>query len=445
MYGNFLKYIHEKQLFDHADKLLIGVSGGGDSVVLANLVNRIGNPFAIAHCNFNLRGEESDDDEKFVVNLADSLGVKCFLSSFATREYAASKGISIEMAARELRYNWFEKIREENGFQWILVAHHLDDVLETVILNLSRGTGIRGLSGIKPIAGKIIRPLLFASRSEIEEYAQLNELTYRHDASNDDIHIKRNRVRHHILPMLEELNPSFRKNLQRTIVYLNETKEVYLHKMEQVRNDVVYIDGDWTKIDMLKLKEHQPLSAYLFELLRPFHFNSDVIEEIVQALESLSGLQFFSSTHRLVIDRDYLIITPLQTEKSRLYYIDKNIEFIHEPLHLRITIERYHPEYDIPHIADVAVFDFDTLRFPLILRHWQQGEYFKPLGMKGFKKLSDFFVDEKFSIPEKENTWILASENKVAWIVGKRIDDRFKLTSASKLVLRMEIMNAENA
>ena len=445
MYSRFLKYIHEEKLFERSEKLLLGVSGGIDSVALANLVDQLGNEFAIAHCNFNLRGQDSDDDENFVVNLADQFGVKCFLSSFATREYATENRISIEMAARELRYNWFETIRTENGFDWILVAHHLDDVLETFVLNLSRGTGIRGLSGIKPKAGKVVRPLLFASRVEIEEYANSKELNFRHDASNDDIQIKRNKVRHQILPLMETLNPSFRKNLERTITYLNETKEVYLSKIELVRQELVQSENDWTKISIDKLKQLEPLSAYLFELLRPFHFNSDVVEEIGRALYSSPGLRFFSSTHRLVVDREELIITTIESKAKEVFYIDKNVQFIRDPVLLRLKIERYHTEYNIPRTADVAVFDYDKLRFPLVLRRWHQGEYFKPFGMKGFKKLSDFFVDEKYSIPEKENIWLLASDNKVVWIVGKRIDDRFKLTRESKLVLRIELITSENA
>lgn len=447
MYSRILKYIQDEKLFVHSDKLLLGVSGGIDSVVLTNLIEHLGNNYALAHCNFNLRGQDSDDDEKFVLNLANKLGVKCFLSSFTTREFAHSKNISIEMAARELRYNWFEKTRIENDFDWILVAHHLDDVLETVLLNLSRGTGIRGLSGIKAKAGKVVRPLLFASRNEIEDYANQHQLNFRHDASNDDTLIKRNKVRHQILPLFEELSPAFRKNLQRTISYLNGTEEVFLNKIEEVRKILINEENNWVKITIDKLNKLKPLSVYLYELLRTYHFNSDVVEQISTSLSKpeSTGLQFYSFSHRLVIDRDELIITPIDTHTDQIYYIDKNVEFVHQPLHLKITVERYHPDYIIPRVQNVAVFDYDKLRFPLMLRHWQQGEYFKPLGMNGLKKLSNFFIDEKYSIPEKENAWILASENKVVWVVGKRIDDRFKITSDTTLLFRIEIITSDNA
>lgn len=442
MYGRFLHHIKQEQLFSRTDKLLLGVSGGVDSVVLARLVDKLGNEFALAHCNFNLRGNDSDNDEKFVINLADELGVKCFLSSFQTENFANEKGISIEMAARELRYEWFERIREENNFDWIVVGHHLDDVLETFILNLSRGTGIRGLSGIQPKAGKVVRPLLFASRAEIEQYANENELIWRHDASNDDVMIKRNKVRHQILPLLTELNPSFKQNLQRTIGYLNETKQVFLQKVEEVRQSLVAENEDWITISKEGLMQLDPLSTYLFELLRSYQFNTEVVDEIVKAIDGTSGSCFFSATHRLVIDREELIITALEPTKTELFYLEKTDKFISEPLNLRLTVERYSEEFRIPNSPEVAVFDYDKLRFPLVLRRWKQGEYFKPLGMNGLKKLSDFFIDEKYSIPEKEKAWILASENKVAWIVGKRIDDRFKITADTQLVLRIELIES---
>lgn len=444
MYSKFLKYIHEQELFGRSDKLLLGVSGGVDSVVLANLVNRLGNEFALAHCNFNLRGDASDGDEKFVDALASDLGVKCFFSSFQTREYAAEKGISIEMAARDLRYEWFEQLCFAKGYDWILVAHHLDDVLETFILNMSRGTGIRGLSGIKSKAGKVVRPLLFATREEIEAYAEKSGIESRHDASNDDTAIKRNKVRHDILPQLCELNPAFKRNLQQTISYLNDTELIYLEQINQVREQLISASDNWVKIDKEGLRQLHPLNSYLYELLRPFKFNSDVVAEIAASLDGISGSQFYSSSHRLVVDRGELIITKLESENQDLYYIEKGKKFIREPLHLHLTLQRYNPEFVIPRTSDIAVLDYDKLRFPLMLRKWQQGEYFRPLGMTGFKKLSDFFIDEKLSIPEKESTWILASDNKVVWVVGRRIDDRFKITTETKLVLRIEIMKTTN-
>jgi len=440
MYNRFLKYINEEQLFTHQEKLLLGVSGGIDSVVLAHLTNRIGNDFAIAHCNFNLRGDESDEDEVFVKEITKDYGVKYFSESFPTADFAMEKGISIEMAARELRYNWFEKTRKENGFDKVVVAHHLDDVLETFILNLSRGTGIRGLSGIKPKSGNVLRPMLFATRIEIEEYAQENELDFRFDSSNDDIHFRRNKVRHQILPLLEEMNPSFRGNLHRTIQNLAATENVYLEKIDDVRKQVLKNEGSWITIDKGKISQQQPLSVYLFEMIKPFGFNSTSVEQIADSLYSTPGNQFFSATHRLVIDREKLIITPNEPSNQKLYYIERNQDLVCDPFEMKITIETHLPGYKIPREKQVAVFDLDKINFPLVIRKWQQGEYFRPLGMSDFKKLSDFFIDEKLSIPEKENTWVIASDNKIIWIVGHRIDDRFKITRETSQILRMELM-----
>jgi tRNA(Ile)-lysidine synthase len=441
VYSRFLEFIKRKNLYDSSHKLLLGVSGGADSVALTHLVNRLPNMFAVAHCNFNLRGADSDNDERFVKELAGKLGVPCYLSSFPTREYAAENGVSIEMAARELRYNWFEKVRTENDFDFILVGHHLDDVLETFMLNLTRSTGIRGLSGIKPKAGHIVRPLLFATRADVEAYVRENNLDFCTDYTNADTKFKRNAIRHKILPEFESLNPAFKKNLQQTITYLWQTEQIYNEKVEAVRKEVECTDGDWVRIDTLKLRNYEPLQAYLFELLHPFGFNSVVVSEIKESMNGVSGQQFFSASHRLVTDRNELIITTLREEEQQQYfYISKDIKGLKEPVGLELRVETYDSEYRIEKNPAIALIDYHKLNFPLVLRKWKQGEYFRPLGMKGFKKLSDFLIDEKYSIPEKENTWVLMSDNKVVWVVGKRIDDRFKITGATRKVFRIEML-----
>lgn len=444
MYHEFHKYIQDEQLFVSGHKLLLGVSGGVDSVVLAHLIDKLGNEFAIAHCNFNLRGEASIEDEKFVENLALSYGVKFYQSSFQTSEIARERGISIEMAARDLRYDWFERIRETKGYNCIVVGHHLDDVLETFLLNLSRGTGIRGLSGIKPSAGRVVRPLLFAPRHQIVQYANENGLSFRYDVSNDDVVFKRNKVRHEVLPLLEELNPAFRKNLSRTIAALNETETIFLQKIDEVKSKLLQEEGSWMTIDIPSLKELHPQVTYLFELLRPYHFNIDTVRDILYAIDGQPGNQFFSRSHRIVIDRDKLIITELDKESAPVFYIEKGTKFIDQPYRMRFSIQRYSDDFKIPTSPDIAVLDYDRIRFPLLIRKWKQGEYFKPLGMYGFKKLSDYFIDQKLSIPEKEAMWILYSENKVVWIMGQRLDDRYKITPATKLVLRIEKLNAND-
>ncbi|MGF7138712.1 tRNA lysidine(34) synthetase TilS [Roseimarinus sediminis] len=444
MYNRLKTYLEEQQLFVPSHRLILGVSGGIDSVVLAHLLKRLGAHFVIAHCNFNLRGNDSMDDEAFVRQLADNMGDECFVHSFATTEYAAEKGISIEMAARELRYRWFEELRTQLDFDWIVVGHHLDDAIETFLLNISRGTGIRGLSGIQPKAGKVIRPLLFASRSDVEAYAEQHQLTCRYDQSNHDTRFKRNLIRHELLPLFETLNPSFRSKVSQTIGYLNDAEKVYLEKIEEARRKCVQERVNWIEIDLEALTVFQPLSTYLFEFLRPFLFNGTVIGEIEQALKGEPGRNFYSATHRLVVDRKRLIITRRQGEEQSLFYIEESDRLIENPERLSITVEDYDTSYRIPPDRNVAVLDYDRLSFPLLIRKWQQGEYFRPLGMEGYKKLSDFFIDEKYSIPEKEAAWLLVSDNKVAWIIGKRIDDRFKITPQTRRVLRIERIFSED-
>ncbi len=441
MYQEFIQFIRQKGLFTTGQRLLLGVSGGPDSVVLLHLIARTGNPFAIAHCNFNLRGADSDADEHFVQRLADDYGVACFLSSFPTREYAAGKGISIEMAARELRYEWFEKIRRENGFNCIAVGHHLDDVLETFMLNLSRGTGIRGLSGIRPKAGSLIRPLLFASRGDIDRYIVQQGLSFRVDESNSDVRLKRNKIRHQILPLMEELNPSFRVNLEKTIGYLDQVRELLTLEMEKVRDELVQTEAEWFRIPYDALRKLQPLSLYLFELLRPWHFSPEMIADIEQAMDNEPGRIFYAPGYRLVCDRAAFLITPLGQVEERPVYIEKCPDEIWAPFHLRLTTEPYGNAYPIPVSPNCAVVDFEKIDFPLALRRWKQGEYFQPFGMKGLKKVSDFFIDEKYSLPEKEKAWIVSSGDRIVWIVGKRIDDRFRLTPKTRTVLKMEIID----
>lgn len=440
MYNRFIEFIRHESLFSSSHRLLVGVSGGPDSVVLMHLLARLRNDLAIAHCNFNLRGEDSNSDEMFVLKLAEQYGVPCFRSSFPTHEYAAEKGISIEMAARELRYNWFEQTRVENGFDYIVVGHHLDDVLETFMLNLTRETGIRGLTGIKPKAGKVIRPLLFAIRTDIENYIDENDLDFCTDQTNADTTYKRNAVRHKILPEFERLNPAFKQNLQQTIRYLWQTEQVYQSKIDEVRKKVLNTDGYWVKIELSKLQHYSPISTYVFELLRPYGFNSEIVEMLSKMEVGDSGQQFYSPSHRLVCNRNEWIITPTKdVDNQQVFYISADEVALNEPVKLLLGIDKYVDNYRIEKKASVAVLDFDCLSFPLVLRKWRQGEYFKPLGMSGFKKISDFFIDEKYSIPEKENTWILYSDNKVVWIVGKRIDDRFKVTDETQKILKISI------
>lgn len=440
MYQQFKKYINDNRLFDKTDKLLLGISGGVDSTVLLYLIYKAQFKFEIAHCNFNLRGDESDADQYFVEQLALKFGVNCHVISFDTQNIAAQKGISIEMAARQLRYNWFSQLCSQHDCNVVVVGHHLDDVLETFMLNLSRGTGIRGLSGIKPKVGKIVRPLLFASRKDIVQFAKNNNLEFRNDSSNDDTTIKRNKVRHQIIPLFEELNTAFKRRLSDTINYLSETESIFLDRIDSIKKELIATEGKFVKIPIADIKRLKPQRIMLFELLRDYDFKSEMVDEIILSVNKPEGQIFFSSSHRLVVDRYNLIICNKEEYNiNEIYYIENEQGLIVEPIEMSLSVIDYSSDYEISRKPEFAEVDIDKLCYPLLIRRWRIGDYFKPLGLNGFKKLSDFFIDQKISIPEKENTWVLLSENKVVWIIGKRIDDRFKLSANTKRVLQIKL------
>lgn len=441
MHQRFINYIKDNHLFNQADTVLVGVSGGIDSVVLLDLLDKAGFSVAIAHCNFRLRGAESDGDERLVIDLAKKYDVPLFKTSFDTADYAQENKISIEMAARDLRYQWFETIRVTHHFDCIAVAHHRDDQLETFFLNLARGTGLTGLTGMRPINGKIVRPLLFASREEIEQYRHENFLDFREDSSNQSLDYQRNKIRHTLMPIMDTLNPSFRDGMIRTMSYLEDVSKIYDRAIRQTWERVALRKGNDYMISIAELKLLDPLPTYLFEFLKIFGFNSMVIGDIVLSLDGTSGKQFISPTHRLIRDRESLILTPLQTENKKQFYLEEDMaEFVY-PVHLKISATEKKDKFKIPDSQFVACIDRDCIQFPLLIRKWQQGDYFKPLGMQGFKKISDFFIDSKLSLPEKENVWIVANGEQVVWIIGHRLDDRYKITPGTQHILRLEIVH----
>jgi len=440
MIQRFIKFINDNHLFNQADTVLVGVSGGIDSVVLLDLLDKAGFSVAIAHCNFRLRVAESDGDERLVGELARKYDVPVFKTSFDTVEYAREHKISIEMAARDLRYEWFETIRSSHHFDCIAVAHHRDDQLETFFLNLARGTGLTGLTGMHPLNGRIVRPLLFASRDEIEKYRHENFLDFREDASNQSLDYQRNKIRHTLLPVTDTLNPSFREGLIRTMSYLDDVSKVYDRAIQQTWERVaIRKDNDYL-ISIAELKLLDPLPTYLFEFLKSFGFNSMVVADIVSSLDGGSGKQFISPSHRLVRDRESLILMPLLTENRKQFYLEEGMKELMIPVHLKISFSEKKEKFKIPDSQFVACIDRDRIQFPLLIRRWQQGDYFKPLGMSGFKKVSDFFIDSKLSLPEKENVWILANGEQVVWIIGHRLDDRYKITAGTQNMIRIEIM-----
>jgi tRNA(Ile)-lysidine synthase len=434
MIARFREFIRQRALFDPEDEILVAVSGGIDSMVLWRLFEESEFRYGVIHCNFQLRGEDSMLDEQLVRDQAAQRGVRLFVRRFDTLEYAEARGISVEMAARELRYEWFEEVRSRNGYRYIATAHHQDDLLETFFINLVRKTGIRGLTGFREKSGTLIRPLLFAGRKEIEAFSVSQDISFRKDYTNDEIIFQRNFIRHQIIPGLEKLNPAFRSNLSATMENLRKTEEVYQSEISKQLMKISCREGEFPAVYLSQLLKLPNPEIVLFEWMSRYGFQTPVISALYAALPGETGSQYFSRTHRLVIDRNKLIITPIPGKESPVYYLEEGaLELMHP---FRMVLERVSASgFRVITDPTVACLDAGKLVFPLIIRKWQPGEYFQPLGMQGFKKLSDFFVDEKFSLPEKEGVWVLYSENKVVWIIGHRIDHRFRITSETGEVM----------
>ncbi len=440
MLQSFLQYNKHQKLFTKSDAVLLAVSGGVDSVVMCELFHQAKIKFAIAHCNFKLRGKESDADEKFVEQLAEKYNVFFHSSTFDTNALAKKNKLSIQVAARELRYNWFDKIQKQYKFDYVATAHHQDDVVETFFINLLRGTGIKGLHGILAKNKNVIRPLLFANKETILSFAKKHKLKYREDSSNESDKYTRNKIRHHLIPLLKEINENASENILKTISNIHSVEIVYKKELAAASKKIISTNGKTTKISVKKLKHLQPIEPYLYEYLYPLGFNSSTVDDIVTALDLESGKQFFSKTHRIIKDREYLIVEPIvhvQEEEIIIKETDKNI--IAETIKLNFKIQKRDTSFKINKEENVGQFDFDKLVFPLQLRKWKKGDVFQPIGMKGKKKLSDFFIDKKLSLQEKENTLVLVSKKSIVWVLGYRADDRFKVTNNTQKIYFAEL------
>lgn len=444
MLDQFKAYINRYNLLAEGEKIILALSGGIDSMVLADLLLKANVEFVAAHCNFLLRGEESDGDERFVREFAEKNGVRCFVRYFETEKYAAEQGISIEMAARDLRYAWFEQLRQQSGYDKIAVAHHADDQAETFFINLLRGAGLNGLKGMKPQNGVIIRPLLWASREQIRQYAVENHIVWREDHTNVESVYLRNRIRNQLLPVFDELQPKARQGLYKSLEHLSAENELYRALLKEKLAQIVELDGDVQRLPFSKLvkaKVPEPVEGptcsfqLLFEWLRQYGFNTDQCHFIYDAIGTGVGNQYCSATHRLVIGRDELQLSEIKETKDDEIQIQIGEEEILLPIHLCFSKLEKTADFIIDKSSEVAQLDADIIQFPLILRHWRHGDRFHPLGMKGSKLLSDFFVDQKFTEYQKQNVWLLVSaDGDILWVVGYRMDDRFKIVNDTKTV-----------
>ena len=414
------QYIEKEDLFSSGSKILIALSGGADSVALLCILHAAGYPCEAAHCNFHLRGEESNRDEQFVRQLCKKYGIHLHTIDFDTTRYAAEKHISIEMAARELRYNWFEEIRNQCRADVVAVAHHQDDSVETILLNLIRGTGITGLLGILPRNGVIVRPLLCINREEIMRYLQSIGQDYVTDSTNLEDEYTRNKIRLNLLPLMQTINPSVKNSLIETGNYLSDVATIYNRYIEEAKTRIATTEG----IRICELVKEPAPEALLFEILHPLGFNSAQIKDIANSLHGQSGKQFSSKEWRVIKDREFLLLEKIQSE-------DK------EELPFQIIKEEkeYTSDFQIPRKKGTACFDADKLDGTISYRKWRTGDTFIPFGMKGKKKVSDYLTDRKFSISQKERQWVLCCGERIAWLIGERTDNRFRIDETTRRVV----------
>ncbi len=440
----FLTYINKERLIEANQRVLLTVSGGVDSIVLLDLMALTDFKFGIAHCNFSLRGEESEADELFVKGLAEKYEVPFFTKKFDTKSYAEENQVSTQMAARNLRYVWFKEIAQTHHFDCIATAHHQNDVVETVILNLLRGTGIAGLHGIRPISGHLIRPLLGFKRTEIEEYARINKLQWREDSSNQSNHYYRNKIRNEVIPVLKEINPNLEHTFEQNIEKIAAVEAIFLQQMLKLQKDIVNREKEWIEIEFNYFINTPNPEIQLYEILKPYHFSYLQTKNIIKALTTQSGKIFISPTHRLIKDREKLIISeknPIQNKNFPTSVKENDEVLIGENQTLKSEVIPKEQLIGISSSPHTAYLDYETLKFPLEIRRWQPSDAFYPLGMKQKKKLSDFLINLKLSLIEKEEVCLLISDGKIAWVVGYRIDNRFKITDKTAKVFKLNLVH----
>ena len=438
MIESFKSFIADQKLFSAQDRLLVAVSGGLDSVVLCELCHKCGYPFEIAHCNFQLRGEESQRDEIFVRSLGEKYKVAVRVNHFDTTSYASAHKLSVQEAARDLRYNWFNELlsAKENDLSFLLTAHHLDDSIETSLMNYFKGTGIAGLRGILPKHGNIVRPLLFAMKQDLLEFAGSYELKWMEDSSNESDKYTRNYFRHQVIPLIQKVYPGTEKNLAQNLSRFRDTELLYQQAIERHKKKLLEPKGDEVHIAVLKLQQVIPFNTVLYEIIHEFGFSSAQIPEVASLLNSESGRYVQSATHRIIRNRAWLIITPLKVQAVSIVVVEAPGEYHFPEGSLQFEL-RPLANSKMETEPAIACLDAAEITFPLIVRRWKTGDYFYPLGMKKKKKLSRFFIDQKLSLSDKEKVWVIETNKKIIWVIGRRIDDRFRIKDSTKQLLQI--------
>lgn len=437
---SFKSHLWENAWFTAGERVLLAVSGGLDSVVMVDLFHRAGFSFGIAHVNFQLRGAASDGDADFVRQLAAGLEVPYYETVFSTQKKAEERKLSIQVMARELRYEWLEEIRSAHGYAWIATAHHLNDSFETALYNWTKGTGIRGLLGIPRQNGLIIRPLLFTGRESLERYAQENALQYRTDASNLEDKYSRNKIRHHVWPVLKKINPGLEETFRGNLERLGEIHFLYEWALDRLQGEWTQQTDEEFRIAVSPLRTFPAARTLLYEWLKEFHFSNRQTDQVFDSMDHEPGAVFYSSTHRLLLDREWLLVRTLaDREEADIFPVSRADQTVPLPEGvLEMLLEEGCPE-TFPTSAAEAFLDADRLTFPLRLRRWLPGDRFAPLGMHGkHQKLQDFFSNQKISLFEKERVWLLVSgDGEVAWIVGHRPAEPFKITAETTNYLHL--------
>lgn len=436
----FHSFIKQHALFEPREKVLLAVSGGRDSVLMAHYFKQAGLEFGIAHCNFKLREQESDEEQIFTSNLADELEVPFFVTFFDTEEYATEKGVSIQMAARDLRYQWLEEIRADFDYSYIALAHHQNDATETILLNLTRGTGIAGLHGIKPKRDKLIRPLLFLTRSEIDEIVKTEKLVYRDDSSNNSSKYARNKIRLEVIPILKELNPQLEETFKANARRFSELELILGQRIDELKK-TLFIEKPNNEIEVLisDIKDLKPINTLLFGLFNPFGFTEAILHDLVNNLDSQPGKTFLSPSHQIILDRGRLIVSPKQRPPAPEFQIGEDEKVFTWNNEIFRTYSPHASGYIIKMSNDAAQLDHKKLIFPLKFRSWHKGDYFYPLGLKGRKKLSDYFIEQKIPRQRKEGIGVLENGNgDILWICGYRSDERYKIRPETEKIFILE-------